>query len=113
MRTRPNKLARRRHCSNPKRIPDEIWKHVIFYLELQWSPKHIASRVSVSLHSIYHLIRQDKNKGGTLFHHLRFRNQNNALTILDTKIILEGITVGGNPVATLKSTYVRQLSYKN
>ena len=30
-----NKLARRRHCSNPKRIPDEIWAHVIFYVELQ------------------------------------------------------------------------------
>ncbi|QGA10541.1 IS30 family transposase [Acinetobacter wanghuae] len=70
-----SKLARRRHCSNPKRIPDEIWANVIFYLELQWSPEQIASRVSVSLHSIYRLIRQDKNKGGTLFHHLRFRNQ--------------------------------------
>ena len=70
-----NKLARRRHCSNPRRIPNEIWAHVIFYLELQWSPEQIASRVSASLHSIYRLIRQDKNKGGTLFHHLRFRNQ--------------------------------------
>ena len=70
-----NKLARRRHCPNPKKIPDEIWAHVISYLELQWSPEQIASRVSVSLHSIYRLIRQDKNNGGTLFHNLRFRNQ--------------------------------------
>ncbi|WP_180000842.1 IS30 family transposase [Acinetobacter sp. YH12255] len=69
------KLALRRHCSKPKRISDEIWAHVIFYLELQWSPEQITSRVSVSLHSIYRLIRQDKNKDGTLFHHLRFGNQ--------------------------------------
>lgn len=70
-----NQIALRRHCSNPKRIPDEIWSHVIFYLELRWSPEQIASLVSVSLHSIYRLIRQDKNKDGTLFHHLCFRNQ--------------------------------------
>ena len=39
-----NQLALRRHCSNPKRIPHEIWTLVIFYLELQWSPEQIASR---------------------------------------------------------------------
>lgn len=27
------------------------------------------------LHSVYRDIQQDKNKGGTLFQHLRFRNQ--------------------------------------
>lgn len=70
-----NKLARRCHCPNPKKIPDEIWAHVISYLELQWSPEQIVSCVSVSLHSIYRLILQDKNNGGTLFHNLRFRNQ--------------------------------------
>ena len=70
-----NKVARRRHCPNPKRIPCEMWAHVISYLDLQWSPEQIASHVPVSLHSIYRFIRQDKNNGGTLFHHLRFRNQ--------------------------------------
>jgi len=70
-----NKVARRRHCPNPKRIPCEMWTHVISYLDLQWSPEQIASCVAVSLHSIYRFIRQDKNKGGTLFHNLRFRNQ--------------------------------------
>lgn len=45
-----------------------------FYLLMQWSPEQIASHVLISLHSIYRFIRQDKNNGGTLFHHLRFRN---------------------------------------
>jgi len=70
-----NKVARRRHCPNPKRIPCEMWADVISYLDLQWSPEQIASRVPVSLHSIYRFIRQDKNNGGTLFHNLRVRNQ--------------------------------------
>jgi IS30 family transposase len=70
-----HKLARRRHHSNPKRIPCDIWVQVIAYLELQWSPEQIASQVAVSLHSIYRFIRQDKSKGGVLFHNLRFRNQ--------------------------------------
>ena len=70
-----HKIAQRRHCSNPRRIPCEMWARVISYLDLQWSPEQIASRVPVSMHSIYCFIRQDKNKGGTLFHNLRFRNQ--------------------------------------
>ena len=52
-----NKVARRRHCPNPKRIPCEMWAHVISYLDLQWSPEQIASRVPISLHSIYRFIR--------------------------------------------------------
>lgn len=70
-----NKLARRRHCSNPKQISSTTWTSVISYLNLQWSPEQIASHVEVSLHSIYRFIRQDKNKGGQLFHNLRFKNQ--------------------------------------
>ncbi len=70
-----HKLARRRHHSNPKRIPYDIWVQVIAYLELKWSPEQIASQVAVSLHSIYRFIQQDKSKGGVLFHNLRFRNQ--------------------------------------
>ncbi|MCO8045149.1 IS30 family transposase [Acinetobacter bohemicus] len=70
-----NKLARRRHCPNPKRIPYDTWAQVIAYLDLQWSPEQIASHVSVSLHSIYRFIQQDKSRGGALFHNLRFRNQ--------------------------------------
>ena len=42
--------------------PFEMWTHVISYLNLQWSPEQIASRVSVSVHSIYRFIRQDKTK---------------------------------------------------
>ncbi|TSI21160.1 IS30 family transposase [Acinetobacter sp. RF15B] len=70
-----NKLARRRHCPNPKRIPYDTWVQVMAYLDLQWSPEQIASHVSVSLHSIYRFIQQDKSRGGVLFHNLRFRNQ--------------------------------------
>ncbi|MCU7223545.1 IS30 family transposase [Acinetobacter bohemicus] len=70
-----HKLARRRHCPNPKRISREVWAQVMAYLELQWSPEQIASHVSVSLHSIYRFIQQDKSRGGVLFHNLRFRNQ--------------------------------------
>jgi len=70
-----HKLARRRHHSNPKRIPCDIWVQVIAYLELQWSPEQIASQVAVSLHSIYRFIQQDKSKGGDLYLHLRFTNQ--------------------------------------
>ena len=70
-----HKLARRRHCPNPKRIPYDTWVQVIAYLDLQWSPEQIASHVSVSLHSIYRFIQQDKSRGGLLFRNLRFRNQ--------------------------------------
>lgn len=70
-----HQLTKRRHCSNPKRIPHEMWARVVSHLELQWSPEQIASRVSISLHSIYRFIRQDKSKGGKLFLNLRFRNQ--------------------------------------
>lgn len=70
-----HKLARRRHHSNPQRIPCNIWVQVIAYLELQWSPEQIASQVAVSLHSIYRFIQQDKSKGGDLYLHLRFKNQ--------------------------------------
>ncbi|TCB54233.1 IS30 family transposase [Acinetobacter terrestris] len=70
-----NKLAQRRHCPNPKRIPYDIWAQVIAYLDLQWSPEQIASHISVSLHSIYRFIQQDKSRGGVLFRNLRFRNQ--------------------------------------
>ncbi|MFV5490641.1 IS30 family transposase [Acinetobacter sp. ASP199] len=70
-----NKLAQARHCPNPKIIPSDIWLHVITYLNLQWSPEQIASQIPISLHSIYRFIRQDKSKGGLLFHNLKFRNQ--------------------------------------
>ena len=70
-----HKLALKRHCSNPQRIPFDIWTEVISYLNVQWSPEQIASHVPVSLHSIYRFIRHNKNQGGTLFHHLRFINQ--------------------------------------
>jgi IS30 family transposase len=70
-----HKLAQRRHCPNPKRITYDIWAQVIAYLDLQWSPEQIASHISVSLHSIYRFIQQDKSRCGLLFHNLRFRNQ--------------------------------------
>ncbi len=70
-----HKLAQRRHCPNPKRIPYDTWVQVIAYLDLQWSPEQIASHVSVSLHSIYRFIQQDKSRDGLLFRNLRFRNQ--------------------------------------
>nr|WP_174506438.1 IS30 family transposase [Acinetobacter sp. Marseille-Q1620] len=70
-----NELAQKRHRSNPKRIPPEIWRLVIFYLDLQWNPEQIASHVAVSLHSIYRYIQQNKRNGGRLFQHLRFRKQ--------------------------------------
>nr|WP_298891967.1 IS30 family transposase [uncultured Acinetobacter sp.] len=58
-----------------KRISHKIWARIISHLKHQWSPEQIASHVSVSLHSIYRFIRQDKGTGGKLFLNLRFRNR--------------------------------------
>lgn len=70
-----HKLARKRIAPNPKIIAAPIWQDVEKYLFRQWSPEQIASHVTVSLHSIYRYIHQDKINGGTLYTHLRFRNQ--------------------------------------
>ncbi|AVH49699.1 MULTISPECIES: IS30 family transposase [Acinetobacter] len=81
-----------------------------FYLKLQWSPEQIASCVSISLHSIYRFIRQDKGKGGKLFLNLSFINQrkrkygipetrsqlNNRKSIHDRPIVVEQRTRFGD-----------------
>lgn len=61
-----NKLAKARHCPDPKRIPADISPLVIHYLNLQWSPEKIASHVTVSPISIYRFIQHDKCNGGLL-----------------------------------------------
>lgn len=65
---RTHRIAQRRHWSNPKRVHDVTCTTVKLCLLLQWSPEQIASHVLISPHSIYRFIRQDKQKGGTLFH---------------------------------------------
>ena len=75
-----NKVAQRRHCANPRRIPCEMWARVISYLDLQWSPEQIASRVPVicipfiasydriktkAVHSFTTFVSEIKGRGNT------------------------------------------------
>lgn len=70
-----HKLARKRLSPNPKTITQDQWIEVEKLLSLQWSPEQISSHIMVSLHSIYRYIYRDKRAGGSLYKHLRFRNQ--------------------------------------
>ncbi|WP_067656902.1 IS30 family transposase [Acinetobacter sp. TGL-Y2] len=70
-----HKLAKRRHISNHRTVSSSLLQQIESYLALQWSPEQIASHVAISMHSIYRYIQQDKLKGGSLYLHLRFRNQ--------------------------------------
>ena len=70
-----HKLARKRLSPNPKTITQDQWIEVEKLLSLQWSPEQISSHIIVSLHSIYRYIYRDKRAGGSLYKHLRFRNQ--------------------------------------
>src|ERR1700680_3599708 len=71
-------LARsRRYESHPPRIAWPTWALVELLLRQQWSPEQIAGRLkleqqgTVSHERIYLYIYADKQRGGTLFRHLR------------------------------------------
>lgn len=71
-------LARsRRYESHPPRITGPTWALVELLLRHQWSPEQIAGRLkleqqaTVSHERIYLYIYADKQRGGTLFRHLR------------------------------------------
>lgn len=71
-------LARsRRYESHPPRIAEQAWQRVELLLRQQWSPEQIAGRLKleqqapISHEWIYVYIYADKQRGGTLYQHLR------------------------------------------
>jgi IS30 family transposase len=71
-------LARsRRYQSHPPRIAEQTWLLVEDLLRQQWSPEQIAGRLkleqrpTVSHERIYLYVYADKQRGGTLYKHLR------------------------------------------
>lgn len=69
--------SRRRFESHPPRIAEQTWLLVELLLRQQWSPEQIAGRLrfeqrpTVSHESIYLYVYADKQRGGTLYRHLR------------------------------------------
>jgi IS30 family transposase len=67
----------RRYGSHPPRIAWRTWSLVELLLRQQWSPEQIAGRLKLeqqaplSHERIYLYIYADKQRGGTLFRHLR------------------------------------------
>lgn len=67
----------RRWLSHPVRISQATWERVEVLIQLQWSPEQIHGRLrlekqeTVSPEWIYQYIEADKQRGGTLFRHLR------------------------------------------
>jgi len=67
----------RRYESHPVRIAESTWLLVELLLRQQWSPEQIAGRLklehraTVSHERIYLYIYADKQRGGTLYRHLR------------------------------------------
>ncbi len=71
-------LAHTRHYrSHPPRIAEQTWHWVELLLGHEWSPEQIAGRLkleqrpTVSHERIYLYIYADKQRGGTLYRHLR------------------------------------------
>lgn len=69
--------SRRRYESHPPRIAEQTWLLVELLLRQQWSPEQIAGRLrlehrpTVSHERIYLYVYADKQRGGTLYRHLR------------------------------------------
>ena len=67
----------RRWLSHPVRISQATWERVEMLIQLQWSPEQIHGRLqlekqeAVSHEWIYQYIYADKERGGTLYRHLR------------------------------------------
>lgn len=70
-----NKLARGRHCPNPKEFLMIFGYESLLVLISNGVPNRWLPHMSVSLHSIYRFIQQDKIRGGVLFHNLGVSNQ--------------------------------------
>ena len=78
-----NRLAEKRHNNKPKavKLTVEIKQLINGYLEQDWSPKQIASRLEeegiIKLHheTIYQYILTDKQAGGTLYKYLRHQSK--------------------------------------
>jgi len=71
-------LARMRHYRcHPPRIGEQTWHWVELLLRQEWSPEQIAGRLqleqrpTISHQRIYLYIYADKQRGGTLYRHLR------------------------------------------
>ena len=69
---------RRSRCSNARRIKEEDWQIVQYYLHQCLSPEEIIGRlaaegapIQISHETIYQRIHEDKRKGGKLYKLLR------------------------------------------
>jgi IS30 family transposase len=71
----------RRYSKAHRRIGHTVWNNIRKLLREEWSPEQISlwlgveKGVSISHEWIYQYILQDKQKGGTLFRHLRCQKQ--------------------------------------
>ena len=78
-----NRLAEQHHNSKPKavKLTPGIKRLLHGYLQQDWSPEQIASRLGkggiITLHheTIYHDVLADKQAGGTLYKHLRHQHK--------------------------------------
>ena len=69
----------------PRRMTKDLWEEIVPLLKKHWSPEtivgvmHSNGRECVSVEWIYHIIRRDKERGGTLYtylpHHLKHRRR--------------------------------------
>lgn len=73
-----NAKERRRNSNNARRIKEEDWQSVQYYLHQDWSPEQIIERlalvgtpIKISHETIYQRIYKDKRKGGKLYKLLR------------------------------------------
>jgi len=79
--TEERRQAKVRSC-----IPHSLWRHVERLLREDWSPEQIhlwlkaEYTVSISHEWLYQYILRDKACGGTLYHHLRCKN--NAVNVM-------------------------------
>ena len=75
-------VAKRRYASmkSNKKMIGELKEKVIAHIKDDFSPEQISAvlkireHISISLVSIYQLIKEDKEKGGKLYEHLRFHH---------------------------------------
>lgn len=69
----------------PKKLSKEDWQEIVLCIKERWSPETIVGvrkrngKSCVSVEWLYHIIRQDKERGGNLYtylpHHLKHRRR--------------------------------------
>ena len=69
----------------PRKLSKEDWQDIVHCLKRHWSPETIVGarkregKTCVSIEWMYHIIRRDKERGGTLYtylpHHLKHRKK--------------------------------------